>query len=219
MNQRHIGIGMTSQRTRERMVVRLREAGIADQHVLDIMRTTPRHIFVDEALASRAYEDSSLPIGFAQTISQPFIVAFMTQALLNGQRLKKVLEIGTGSGYQTSILAQLVDEVYTVERIQGLQERARRTLRELKLTNIRYKYDDGNMGWAEHAPFDGIIVTAAPPEIPPGLLQQLGDQARLIIPAGQAGEQVLRCITRNDDQFTEEILHQVSFVPMLGGTS
>lgn len=208
---------MTSQRTRERLVQRLRERGIADEQVLAVMGKTPRHIFVDEALASRAYEDTALPIGFGQTISQPYIVARMTEALLNGRRLQKVLEIGTGSGYQSAILAQLVDEVFTVERIQGLQQRARQRMRELRLTNVRYKYDDGNLGWAEQGPFDGIIVTAAPLEIPHSLLQQLAQNGRMLIPAGEAGAQVLRLITHTEDGFVEEILHEVSFVPMLGG--
>jgi protein-L-isoaspartate(D-aspartate) O-methyltransferase len=167
------GIGMTSQRTRDRLVVRLREAGIQDERVLEVMRQTPRHLFMDEALASRAYEDSSLPIGFGQTISQPYIVARMTEVLLKDASPGRVLEVGTGSGYQTSVLAQLVPEVYTVERIAGLQEQARQRLaRQLKLTNIRYKHSDGNWGWKQHAPYDGILVTAAPEEVPPELLNQ-----------------------------------------------
>ena len=208
---------MTSQRTRERLIQRLRDQGIENDRVLDVMRTTPRHLFVDEALASRAYEDTALPIGFSQTISQPFTVARMTEALVSNFEAKKVLEIGTGSGYQTAVLAQLVDEVFTVERIQGLQQRARKVLRELRLSNIRFKYDDGNMGWEEQAPFDGIIVTAAPKEIPETLLHQLAQGGRMLIPSGESGKQVLRMIVKTDDGYEESILENVQFVPMLGG--
>ena len=217
MNSRLMGIGMTSQRTRERLIQRLRDQGIENDRVLDVMRTTPRHLFVDEALASRAYEDTALPIGFSQTISQPFTVARMTEALVTNFDAKKVLEIGTGSGYQTAVLAQLVDEVYTVERIQGLQQKARKVLRELRLSNIRFKYDDGNMGWVEQAPFDGIIVTAAPKEIPETLLHQLAQGGRMLIPSGESGKQVLRIIVKTNDGFEESILENVQFVPMLGG--
>lgn len=217
MNSRLMGIGMTSQRTRERLIQRLRDQGIENDRVLDVMRTTPRHLFVDEALASRAYEDTALPIGFSQTISQPFTVARMTEALVTNFDAKKVLEIGTGSGYQTAVLAQLVDEVFTVERIQGLQQRARKVLRELRLSNIRFKYDDGNMGWEEQAPFDGIIVTAAPKEIPETLLHQLAQGGRMLIPSGESGKQVLRIIVKTNDGFEESILENVQFVPMLGG--
>ncbi|MDH5216829.1 MAG: protein-L-isoaspartate(D-aspartate) O-methyltransferase [Gammaproteobacteria bacterium] len=217
MNSRLMGIGMTSQRTRERLIQRLRDQGIENDRVLDVMRTTPRHLFVDEALASRAYEDTALPIGFSQTISQPFTVARMTEALVSNFEAKKVLEIGTGSGYQTAVLAQLVDEVFTVERIQGLQQRARKVLRELRLSNIRFKYDDGNMGWEEQAPFDGIIVTAAPKEIPETLLHQLALGGRMLIPSGESGKQVLRMIVKTDDGYEESILENVQFVPMLGG--
>lgn len=217
MNSRLMGIGMTSQRTRERLIQRLREQGIKNEDVLDVIRTTPRHLFVDEALASRAYEDTALPIGFSQTISQPFTVARMTEALVSGFKPKKVLEIGTGSGYQTSILARLVEEVYTVERIEGLQQRARKVLRELNLRNIRFKYDDGNMGWKEKAPFDGIIVTAAPTEIPETLLHQLAMGGRMLIPAGEDGKQVLKMYDKTPDGFEESVLENVQFVPMLGG--
>ena len=217
MNSRLLGIGMTSQRTRERLIQRLRDQGIENDRVLDVMRTTPRHLFVDEALASRAYEDTALPIGFSQTISQPFTVARMTEALVTNFEAKKVLEIGTGSGYQTAILAQLVPEVYTVERIQGLQQRARKVLRELRLSNIRFKYDDGNMGWEEQAPFDGIIVTAAPKEIPETLLHQLALGGRMLTPSGESGKQVLRMIVKTAEGYEESILENVQFVPMLGG--
>ena len=219
MNNRLMGIGMTSQRTRERLIQRLREQGIVNKDVLEVMRTTPRHLFVDEALASRAYEDTALPIGFSQTISQPFTVARMTEALMSEFRPKKVLEIGTGSGYQTAILAQLVEEVFTVERIEGLQKRARRVLRELKFRNIRFKHDDGNLGWEEHAPFDGIIVTAAPTEIPETLLHQLALGGRMLIPAGEDGKQLLRMYDKTPEGIDESVLENVQFVPMLGGKS
>ena len=214
------GIGMTSQRTRDRLVVRLREAGIQDDRVLEVMRETPRHIFVDEALASRAYEDSSLPIGFSQTISQPYIVARMTEVLLKDPAPSRVLEVGTGSGYQTSVLAQLVTEVYTVERIAGLQEQARQRLaRQLKLSNIRYKHSDGNWGWKQYAPYDGILVTAAPEEVPQELLNQLAEGGRLVIPSGPNGQQQLRVYTRDGDDMKESVLGTVSFVPLLTGES
>ena len=214
------GIGMTSQRTRDRLVVRLREAGIQDERVLEVMRDTPRHIFVDEALASRAYEDTSLPIGFGQTISQPYIVAHMTEVLLKDFSPRRVLEVGTGSGYQTSVLAQLVPEVYTVERIAGLQEQARQRLaRQLRLSNIRYKHSDGNWGWKQNAPYDGILVTAAPEEVPQELLNQLAEGGRLVIPSGPNGQQQLRVYTREGDTMKESVLGTVSFVPLLTGES
>ena len=214
------GIGMTSQRTRDRLVARLREAGIQDDRVLEVMRATPRHIFVDEALASRAYEDSSLPIGFGQTISQPFIVARMTEVLLKDFSPNRVLEVGTGSGYQTAVLAQLVPEVYTVERIAGLQEQARQRLaRQLKLTNIRYKHSDGNWGWKQYAPYDGILVTAAPEEVPQELFNQLAEGGRLVIPSGPNGQQQLRVYRREGDSMKESVLGTVSFVPLLTGES
>ena len=214
------GIGMTSQRTRDRLVVRLREAGIQDERVLEVMRDTPRHIFVDEALASRAYEDTSLPIGFGQTISQPYIVAHMTEVLLKDFTPRRVLEVGTGSGYQTSVLAQLVPEVYTVERIAGLQEQARQRLaRQLRLSNIRYKHSDGNWGWKQNAPYDGILVTAAPEEVPQELLNQLAEAGRLVIPSGPNGQQQLRVYSREGDSLKESILGTVSFVPLLTGAS
>ena len=214
------GIGMTSQRTRDRLVVRLREAGIQDERVLEVMRDTPRHIFVDEALASRAYEDTSLPIGFGQTISQPYIVAHMTEVLLKDFTPNRVLEVGTGSGYQTSVLAQLVPEVYTVERIAGLQEQARQRLaRQLRLSNIRYKHSDGNWGWKQNAPYDGILVTAAPEEVPQELLNQLAEGGRLVIPSGPNGQQQLRVYSREGDSIKESILGTVSFVPLLTGAS
>lgn len=210
------GIGMTSERTRGRLVSRLRDQGISDEIVLDTIRSTPRHLFIDEALAHRAYEDTALPIGFNQTISQPYIVARMTECLLAAGPLSRVLEIGTGSGYQTAILAQLIEKVYTVERIQGLHDRARDHLKLLKIRNIQFKYDDGNIGWADRGPFDGIIVTASPRHIPEGLLSQLADGGRLIIPVGDT-EQQLKLVTRQGDEFDTEILEDVHFVPLLGG--
>lgn len=211
------GIGMTSQRTRDRLVQRLQENGITNLYVLNAIREIPRHIFVDEALASRAYEDTALPIGYNQTISQPYIVALMTQALLQDGMPQRVLEIGTGSGYQTAILASFIKDVYTVERISALQQQARKRHDRLGLRNIRYKHDDGTWGWPEFAPFDGILVTAAPDKVPEELLQQLDDGGRLIIPAGPHGDQQLYCYTRKNDEFEKQILNRVSFVPLVKG--
>jgi protein-L-isoaspartate(D-aspartate) O-methyltransferase len=210
---------MTSQRTRERLIERLKQAGIQDQAVLEAIREVPRHIFVDEALASRAYEDTALPIGFNQTISQPYIVARMTEILRRGLTLQRVLEVGTGSGYQAAILARLVPEVYTVERIEALLKRARGRMFELGMKNVRIKHADGKVGWPEYAPYDGIIATAAPLEVPVALLDQLKLGGRLIIPVGRQGGQQLLLFTRTDDGFTEEVLEAVSFVPMLAGDS
>jgi len=212
------GIGMTSERTRGRLVSRLRDQGIDNELVLDTIRSTPRHLFIDEALAHRAYEDTALPIGFNQTISQPYIVARMTESLLAGGALARVLEIGTGSGYQTAILAQLVEKVYTVERIQGLHDRAREHLKLLKFRNVQFKHDDGNIGWIERGPYDGIIVTASPRHIPEDLLSQLGEGGRLIIPVGDTRQQ-LKLVTRCGDEFETKILEDVRFVPLLGGKS
>jgi protein-L-isoaspartate(D-aspartate) O-methyltransferase len=211
------GIGMTSQRTRDRLVQRLREHGITNERVLAVIGETPRHIFIDEALAHRAYEDTALPIGHGQTISQPFIVALMTQTLLNRPR-ERVLEIGTGSGYQTTVLAALVKRVFTVERIQPLIERARERFRALKLRNIRVKYDDGNMGWADQGPFDGIIVTAAARNVPDALREQLAVGGRMVIPVGDDRTQELKVIDRTEEGFREEGLEYVRFVPLLRGT-
>lgn len=214
MNQKIQGIGMTSQRTRERLLQRLREKGIADERVLDAMRRVPRHLFVDEALASRAYEDSSLPIGFGQTISQPYTVARMTQALAQDPTVNKVLEVGTGSGYQTAVLAAIFSEVYTVERIEALWRKARSRLRELGAGNVQFKLSDGNWGWPEHAPFDAIIVTAAPTEVPPALLAQLSLAGRMIVPVGH-GQQELLLITREPNGYVTERMDIVNFVPLI----
>ena len=211
------GIGMTSRRTRERLVNRLREEGITDEGVLGVMLNTPRHIFLDEALAHRAYEDTALPIGYNQTLSQPYIVARMTEALLAAGPMKRVLEVGTGSGYQTSILAQMVRQVFSVERILPLQEQARERVQLLGLRNVKMKHADGGMGWPEKKPFDGIIVTAAPRIMPQDLLHQLAPNGRLIIPIGPDHEQNLVLVTREGDEFIEEVLEPVRFVPLLGG--
>ncbi len=211
------GIGMTSQRTRDRLVQRLREHGITDERVLTVIGEVPRHIFIDEALSTRAYEDTALPIGHGQTISQPFIVALMTKTLLNKPR-ERVLEIGTGSGYQTAVLAALVKRVFTVERIAPLIERARERFRAMKLRNVRVKYDDGNMGWPDQGPFDGIIVTAAARSVPAALLEQLAVGGRLVIPVGDDRGQELKVIDRTEEGLHEESLEYVRFVPLLRGT-
>jgi protein-L-isoaspartate(D-aspartate) O-methyltransferase len=212
------GIGMTSQRTRDRLLDRLRRQGIDDEALLDIIGQTPRHIFVDEALAHRAYEDTALPIGFNQTISQPFIVALMTRALFQGGNLSRVLEVGTGCGYQTSILAQMSKRVFTVERIKGLQSRARQKLKLLGLRNVQFRHSDGGMGWPELAPFDGIMVTASPRSVPGKLLDQLSPNGRMVIPVGEVDRQTLQLITLEDGEMQVEILEQVRFVPLVGGT-
>ena len=212
------GIGMTSQRTRDRLVKRLRERGIESEHVLGVIGSVPRHIFIDEALAHRAYEDTALPIGRNQTISQPFIVALMTQALFNRPRAS-VLEIGTGSGYQTAVIAALAEKVYTVERIAALIERAEARLRALKLRNVRVRNADGNVGWTDQGPFDGIMVTAAARQVPEALYEQLAVGGRLVIPVGDEGSQELMIVDRDEDGFTEQSLEVVRFVPLLRGTS
>jgi protein-L-isoaspartate(D-aspartate) O-methyltransferase len=217
MNQSLQGIGMTSRRTRERMVNRLIEQGIRNRRVLDVMRDMPRHIFVDEALASRAYEDNPLPIGYNQTISQPYIVARMTELLLKAGNLSKVLEIGTGCGYQTAILAQFAEHVYTVERILPLQRKAKEHLWELKIKNVSFIHNDGGWGWPEYAPFDGILVSAAPPEIPEPLLEQMAVGGMMVIPIGKSGSQELQRVTRNNTGYEIEEFEAVSFVPFLSG--
>ena len=210
------GIGMTSQAARDRMVRQLRELGIGDQRVLEVMGRTPRHLFVDEALASRAYANTSLPIGQGQTISQPFTVARMTEALLEGGVPERVLEVGTGSGYQTAVLAQLVPRVYTVERIRSLSMRARNVVRGLGLHNVRYHLSDGSWGWMQYAPYDAILVTAAAERVPHPLLEQLAPGASLIIPVGGQGQaQRLQRIRRLGSGFTATTLHTVHFVPLV----
>jgi protein-L-isoaspartate(D-aspartate) O-methyltransferase len=225
---RMAGIGMTSQRTRRRMVDRLREDGIKDEAVLAVMAEVPRHVFVEEALATRAYDDAPLPIGFGQTISSPYIVARMCEAMRNdtlktdspppSARIGKVLEIGTGCGYQTAVLAKLAREVYSVERIAALLEKARANLRPLRLPNIRLKHSDGMLGLAEVAPFDAIIVAAASPDVPRQLLEQLTVGGRLVVPVG-VHDQYLMVIERTEDGFVESKLEAVRFVPVLPGTA
>lgn len=211
------GVGMTSQRTRDRLVQRLRDQGIMDERILDVVTSTPRHAFIDEALAHRAYEDIALPIGFNQTISQPYIVARMTEVLLGGGPLNRVLEIGTGSGYQAAVLAQLVDRVYTVERISGLLEKAVSRFRLLGLRNIQYKHADGGLGWPERGPFDGIIITASPRRIPDELIAQLTEGGRMVVPLGHGDQQQLTMITNSADGVISEVLEAVKFVPLMGG--
>lgn len=214
----HRGIGMTSQRTRERLVERLREKGIADERVLAVIRMLPRHLFMEEALASRAYDDTALPIGFGQTISQPWVVARMTEALLEDGVPESVLEIGTGSGYQAAVLARLVPRVFTVERIGPLATQARQRLRSLGLHNARVRYGDGFDGWKSYGPFEGILLTAAPNDVPAELLEQLADGGRLVAPVGGRDGQELVRYRRQGRQVSREVLEQVAFVPMMGGT-
>jgi protein-L-isoaspartate(D-aspartate) O-methyltransferase len=218
------GIGMTSQRTRERLIGRLLEQGIKHWGVLDVIRSTPRHIFLDEALAHRAYEDVALPIGYNQTISQPYIVAKMTEAILQNHpaleqgKLNNVLEIGTGCGYQSAILAPFARKVYSVERIKPLLEKARKNIRLLGLINVQFKHDDGSLGWKDKGPFDAIIAAAAPQHVPEELLAQLADGGRLIIPIGGEDVQELRLITRTGDDFQTEVVAAVRFVPLFIGS-
>ncbi|WP_289539024.1 protein-L-isoaspartate(D-aspartate) O-methyltransferase [Pseudomonas sp. SO81] len=208
---------MTSQRTRERLIERLYEEGLSNPHVLEVIRRTPRHLFVDEALAHRAYEDTALPIGHNQTISQPYIVGRMTELLLAGGPLDKVLEIGTGSGYQTAVLAQLVERVFSVERIQSLQDRAKERLVELKLRNVVFRWGDGWEGWNALGPYNGIMVTAAAAEVPQALLDQLAVGGRLVIPVGAGETQELLLIVREEDGYSRHVLDLVRFVPLLNG--
>jgi protein-L-isoaspartate(D-aspartate) O-methyltransferase len=220
MNGRQNGIGMTSARTRDRLVERLKAEGIKNAAVLERIRAVPRHLFVDEALASRAYEDTALPIGFGQTISQPYVVAAMTEALIEGApKLTRVLEIGTGCGYQTAVLAPFVQHIYSVERIQALVQRARTMLQELKITNVSLRHADGWYGWRSQAPFDGMLVAAAPEIVPPELYEQLQDGGRMVIPIGKRGSQTLLRVTRVGLQFEREELFPVSFVPFVEGTA
>lgn len=212
-----LGTGMTSQRARDRLVERLKAQGIADARVLEVIGRVPRHLFVDEALASRAYEDTALPIGLGQTISQPYVVALMTQALLRERVPAKVLEIGTGSGYQAAVLSLLCAEVHTVERIDELLRQARKRFRQLGYRNIRSKHDDGNIGWREHAPFDAVIVTAARESLEPALLEQVAPGGDVLAPLGAAGQQTLVRMQRGADGWSRENLGAVSFVPLMRG--
>lgn len=211
------GIGMTSQRTRMRMVERLRAKGIGDEVVLAVLGAIPRHLFVDEALASRAYDDFSLPLGFGQTISSPYIVARMTELARAGAALGKVLEIGTGCGYQTAVLARVAKEVYSIERLAPLLARARRNLREVKVTNARLRHGDGLNGMPEIAPFDAIVMAAAATHVPPVLLDQLAVGGRMVLPMVVNREQRLCMIERTMQGFTEKKMDEVKFVPLLPG--
>ena len=211
------GIGMTSQRTRERLVQRLIDQGVSNISVLNAIRTTPRHLFLDEAMSHRAYEDTALPIGFNQTLSQPYIVARMTELLFRDGRPEKVLEIGSGSGYQTALLAQLVDQVYAVERIKPLLDKSRKILRQLKYRNVMFQHSDGSLERHSYAPFDAILCAAAPVSIPDVFLEQLMPDGRLILPVGKES-QVLKMITRKADEFVTETFETVRFVPLCEGT-
>ena len=211
------GIGMTSARTRDRLVERLRSHGIRSEAVLNQIRNVPRHLFVDEALASRAYEDTALPIGHGQTISQPYVVARMTEALLDGFEGEKVLEIGTGCGYQTAVLAPLVKKIYSVERIPELLRKTKQRLRQLDIYNVQFRPGDGWQGWPKYGPYDGIIVAAAANVIPEKLLQQLASGGRMVMPVGPPGYQELMLVTRKGDHFEQQSLGGVSFVPLVPG--
>ena len=210
---------MTSARTRDRLVQRLRDQGIRNRDVLEQIRNVPRHLFVDEALASRAYEDTALPIGLGQTISQPYVVARMTEALLEDFAGEKVLEVGTGCGYQTAVLAPLVKQVYTIERIPELLRKTKQRLRDLDIYNVQFKPGDGWEGWPKYGPYDGIIVTAAPDEVPRKLLDQLAPNGRIVIPVGPQGIQDLVRITRHNDHFEQVLLGAVTFVPLVKGSA
>ena len=212
------GIGMTSLRTRERLLGRLMEQGIKNMQVLDIIRSTPRHIFLDEALSHRAYEDVALPIGYGQTISQPYVVAKMTEIVSASRRLKSVLEIGTGCGYQTAVISRIAEKVYTIERIKPLLNRAKKNLKLLGIRNVEFKHDDGSLGWEERAPFDAIITTAAPQMVPAELYQQLSpEEGSLVIPVGVDNQQDLQHIVKSGQSIRTENLGSVRFVPLLTG--
>lgn len=216
-NQDIRGIGMTSARTRDRLVQRLQESGIRSSEVLEQIRNVPRHLFVDEALASRAYEDTALPIGLGQTISQPYVVARMTEALLDGLDGGRILEIGTGCGYQTAMLAPLVKEIYTVERIPELLRKTKQRLRQLDIYNVHFRLADGWEGWPKYAPYDAIIVAAAAEELPEKLLGQLETGGHLVIPVGPSGRQELVKVTKYHDRYEQVSIALVSFVPLVHG--
>ena len=212
------GIGMTSQRTRERLIQRLMDQGITRFEVLEAIRSVPRHLFVDEALAHRSYEDTALPIGYGQTLSQPYVVARMSELALAQGRPKKVLELGSGSGYQTAILASLVDEICAIERIKPLLERARKQLRALRVRNVRLRHGDGLDGWASEAPFDLILGAAAPEHLPTQLLEQLAPGGRLILPVGGERQQLMM-VTATPEGYVEAVIEEVNFVPMVRGVT
>lgn len=213
------GIGLTSQRSRDRLVRTLHEMGIESAEVLDVIRAVPRHLFVDEALAGRAYENNALPIGFGQTISQPYIVARMTEALMRTGPVQRVLEIGAGSGYQSAVLARIARQVYSIERIAALAQRLRQRMRELGHLNVSVRHGDGRHGWKSNAPYDAILVAAAPIGVPPRLLEQLAIGGRLIIPVGQSGNQELLLLERTASGVVEQSLDRVSFVPLVEGVA
>lgn len=217
INKAYQGIGMTSRRTRERLVAKLESVGIRDRRVLQAMREVPRHVFIDEALASRAYENSALPIGHGQTISQPYIVARMTELLIESGLPERVLEVGTGSGYQTAILASLVESVFSVERIRPLQDKAKLIIKELGFRNVVFRHTDGGWGWREYGPYDAILAAAAPESIPEPLLEQLKLGGVLVMPVGPDGRQVLQRVTRTESAFEVETFEPVAFVPFLPG--
>ncbi|MAV25062.1 MAG: protein-L-isoaspartate O-methyltransferase [Gammaproteobacteria bacterium] len=212
------GVGMTSARTRARLIARLRSQGITDETVLEVMQAVPRHLFVDEALSHRAYEDSALPIGFNQTISQPYTVARMTELLLEDNRPSRVLEIGTGCGYQAAVLSALVDQVFTIERISGLADNARRTFSDLGVTNVIQRHNDGANGWSERGPFDGMLITASPHQVPPALFAQLNEGGRMILPLETDDGQYLTRVTRLQGEMSVDTIEPAKFVPLLGGS-
>ena len=209
------GAGLTSQRIRDRLVEQLQAAGIHNDRVLEALANTPRHLFIDEALVSRAYENTALPIGFGQTISQPYIVALMTQCLVDDRQLSKVLEVGTGCGYQSAVLSKLVDRLYSVERIETLLDSARQRVRSLGCSNVVFQCADGSLGWKQEAPFEGILVAAAPVDIPADLCDQLADGGRLVIPVGGDHEQRLLVVTRKGRRFAQQEIERVRFVPLI----
>ncbi|MGX5201721.1 protein-L-isoaspartate(D-aspartate) O-methyltransferase [Aliikangiella sp. IMCC44632] len=213
------GIGMTSQRTRSRLIQRLRDKGIVEEKVLRVMETIPRHIFIDEAMSHRAYEDTSLPIGMGQTISQPYIVARMTELLVMSGKMNDVLEIGTGCGYQTSVLSGVSRRVYTIERILPLQKQAIERFKLLNLHNVTHRHGDGYLGWEDQSPFDAIIVTAAPDQVPQALIDQLAVGGRMVIPVTMKnGDQQLHLLEKDEEGISSMVVEEVKFVPLLGGT-